>query len=122
MSTTTAPDIFADLSEFIDQLGRIAGHLAWGLDTKGRLRVWLDGVCCCPLQVAGYARSGVDAKTRIVPTRDLPSAAGVSDRVGAAIVHHADDFTTSRYWRPEVRRRLLAACKVKERWEEEVTG
>jgi hypothetical protein len=105
-------EAWPDLEAFVTHFCKVADKLHWFLLEGRKLRCRIGGVSCCPLLAVGYLKSG--DKKEIPEVRHMTSAAGVSDKVAAAVVHHADAIVASRYYRPEVRRRLLKACKLAE--------
>ncbi len=100
-----------DLDGFLERFARCAGTFHWFFVEEYRLRCWIEENVCCPLQALGYARSG---RREVPDRRNMASATGLDDRTAAAVVHHADCLASSRYWRPEVRAKLLALCGLGE--------
>lgn len=99
------------LEAFVSQFKKLASKFRWFLLDDRKLRAKVEGVTCCPLQVVGYVKR---QEKELPDARDMAVASGVSDPVAAAVVHHADEIASSRYYRPEVRRQLLAAAGVEE--------
>lgn len=93
----------------------VASQFRWLLIDHCKIRTKIDGQTVCPMLAYGYARSSNTKDDRFVPdSRNMSGAAGVHDSVASAVVHVADDITTSRYFKPELRKRLLEACKLKD--------
>lgn len=102
-----------DLDPFFRSFAQHAGAFTWFLvehNSRRMIRTRVEGALACPVAVLGYARAGRDKG--LPSTRDMASAAGISDRAAACLVHHADEIESSRYFRPDVRAHLLKLCSL----------
>lgn len=104
-----------DLSRFFKDLALAAGKYRWFLTERGHLRMRACGHTLCPLMLVGWHFSHETASKRELPdTKNLSSSCGYTDhRVGAAVVHLADDIRSSPYYSKTLRDRLLEICRPK---------
>ncbi len=114
-----------ELDRFFRALTEVADGYKWALvphETRFLIRAKVDGQMLCPIMVVGYHKSGKSAKDREVPsTRHMAGQANLSHAGGACIVHNADEIETSRYYRPELRERLLRTVGLVKKVEEPPT-
>jgi len=99
-----------EIDALLVHLAGVAVNYRWFLDCC-RVRSRVAGQDACPLMVINYHHSPTNPKSFSV-IKDLGAACGCRDDVAAAIVHLADNITTSRYYTAELRRKLLRACML----------
>jgi len=113
-----APLEIPGLADFLNVFEKSAKSFKWRLDNGGKwIRTTIEGHPTCPLLCVAHTKSnhGKNKKDQYVPSNhEMIALAGVNDRVAAVVVHNADLIGSSRYYDPEIRRRLMVACSIKE--------
>jgi hypothetical protein len=96
-----------DIGGWLKKFEAAAGDFRWYLAEGGKLRTRIEGCVCCPLQAYAYH---VSSKHIIPDSRHMANAANCTDRQAVVVIQHADDLWFGRYFKDEVRQRLLKAC------------
>lgn len=99
------------LDRFFRSFGEIASLYKWELVIQGSretIRTKVDGSLLCPVMTLAYHKSGKNIKDREIPSSShMSGPANLSHSGTACVVHNADEIQSSRYYRPELRERLL---------------
>ena len=118
MARNKLVDIPDGVERFFELFRHVAPQYKWHLEGGYRIRTTIQHGQCCPLIVLGHFRTAASPADRYVPAiAQIETLCNLRDKALAAIIHNADDIG-SRYYRPEIRNRLLAMCNLLPKSEE----
>lgn len=102
-----------NLDRFKKAFSDIAPKFKWFFagEFLDKIRTKIGDQTACPIQTLGWCRSHTLVEERFVPSpREMLTLAGLDDRPGVILIHHADGLEASRYWNQGLREWLLKTC------------